>query len=317
MAKHYLGASLGRLAKRQPWITQVIWRLESGLMSGVWLLSRLLPVDTASWLGERIFRGLTPVFAKSEHFRRNYRLAFPDKAPAELESLVRDSLGNVGALLAEFPHLGRICGAGPDSRMEIVLRGHPAVVQAPHPPAVFVAAHLSNWEVAPMSAVRQGVPVTAMYTPMHNPHLDARLRRQREALGYHLVTRRQGVRGLLRELAAGRSIGLVVDQRVDQGVPLPFFGIDKNTTLVPARLALRGGHELIPVQVQRVGRARYRVIYHPPLRPRNPQASEQERILDLGLQMNALFETWIREAPGQWMCSKRRWAKDAAPPVAA
>mgnify|MGYP006207899335 CR=1 FL=1 len=31
----------------------------------------------------------------------------------------------------------------------------------------------------------------------------------------------------MRELETGRSIGLLVDQRVDSGVPVPFFGIEE------------------------------------------------------------------------------------------
>ena len=34
-------------------------------------------------------------------------------------------------------------------------------------------------------------------------------------------------------------------------------------------------------------------------------------------KVNLMFEQWIRERPGDWYCTKRRWAKDAVAPAAA
>ena len=105
-----------------------------------------------------------------------------------------------------------------------------------------------------------------------------------------------------------------MDQRVDSGVPIPFFGIDKHTTLVPARLALRHGYDLVPVRTERLDGARFRVTFLPPLRPDDPGADEIEQARQVTRKINALFEEWIRERPTDWWCSKRRWPKDAHPP---
>ena len=91
-------------------------------------------------------------------------------------------------------------------------------------------------------------------------------RRWREALGCGLVSLDQGARPLIRELSEGRSVGLVVDARDDDGAPIPFFGLDKWTTLAPARLALRFGCDLIPVRVERRGNARFRLTVYKPVR---------------------------------------------------
>jgi KDO2-lipid IV(A) lauroyltransferase len=31
-------------------------------------------------------------------------------------------------------------------------------------------------------------------------------------------------------------------------------------------------------------------------------------------KINALFESWIRERPQEWMCTKRRWSKHLTKP---
>ena len=118
----------------------------------------------------------------------------------------------------------------------------------------------------------------------------------------------------MRELGNGRSVGLLVDQRVDSGEPVPFFGLEMNTSTTPARLALRYHCDLIPIRIQRLGNARFRATFEPPITPTGEFTDEHEKILDMTRQLNELFETWIRDQPQDWLCSKRRWPKDARRP---
>jgi KDO2-lipid IV(A) lauroyltransferase len=140
------------------------------------------------------------------------------------------------------------------------------------------------------------------------------LYKARARMGINMLPRDSGVRTLVRELGSGRSIGLLVDQRVDSGEPVPFFGLEMNTSTTPARLALRYHCDLIPIRVQRLGGARFRVSFEPPIIPGPGITDEHMKILDMTRQLNELFETWIREQPREWLCSKRRWAKDARRP---
>ena len=119
------------------------------------------------------------------------------------------------------------------------------------------------------------------------------------------------MRVLMRELNKGRSIGLVMGQRVDSGTPLPFFGIPKLTTLIPARLAVRFECELVPVRAQRLEGARFKITFYPPVQPDDGTAGEVETAKQMTLKVNAMLEQWILEAPEDWICTKRRWPKDA------
>ena len=106
---------------------------------------------------------------------------------------------------------------------------------------------------------------------------------------------------------------MIMDQRVDSGVPIPFFGIDKYTTLVPARLALRHGCDLVPVRTERLDGAKFRVTFYEPVRPDDPSAEEIEKARQITVKINLLFEQWILEKPEDWWCSKRRWPKGSEP----
>lgn len=305
--------ALARRIERVAALQRGVWATEAALFGAVLSLSGLLSPDRASRAGRRLARSLGPRLDKSRVFRRNLTLAFPERSEAQIEDLVREVWGNLGAVLAEYAHLPTICGPEAQDRIQTVVDPSVSVFDRQPKRAVFVAAHLANWEVLATAAVRLGIPLTVVYTPLRNPYLDSRLRRVRAALGCGLVSRDAGSREIVRHLKRGGGIGLLVDQRMDSGEPLPFFGMDKWTTLAPARLALRFGCELVPVRIERLGGARFRVSFHAPVMPDDEAAPDQDKALQMMARVNTLFEAWIRERPGDWLCSKRRWPKDAVP----
>jgi len=264
-----------------------------------------------------LLRVLGPRLRKTRVIRRNLQIAFPEKSAAEIEQLIGDVWGNLGSVLAEYPHLGTICNREAASRLEIVRKGDSEVSGKGRGPAVFVTAHLANWEVAAGAVVWEGIPLTGIYTPIQNPRINELLYRAREELNCGMVKREGAVRQLIKALKKGVSVGLIVDQRVDSGEPVPFFGHSMKTSIAPAQLALRSRCALIPVQVQRLGGARFRVIFHEAVQPDDTTASEREKTLQMTRKVNALFESWIRERPYEWMCTKRRWPNDLQLPVQA
>jgi KDO2-lipid IV(A) lauroyltransferase len=117
----------------------------------------------------------------------------------------------------------------------------------------------------------------------------------------------------MQEIGKGRSIGLVVDQRVDAGEPVPFFGRDMLTSTTPATLALRYACDLIPLRVERTAPARFRVTFYPPIPVPADAPDKHHRAVQMTSEINKIFEEWIKAQPYEWLCSKRRWAKDATP----
>ena len=94
------------------------------------------------------------------------------------------------------------------------------------------------------------------------------------------------MRPLLAEIKAGRSIGLLVDQKVENGEPLPFFGRDKMTTLIPARLALRHDLELVPIRIQRLEGSRFRATFLEPVRADASAGGEIEQARQMMTRVN-------------------------------
>jgi len=97
-----------------------------------------------------------------------------------------------------------------------------------------------------------------------------------------------------------------VDQKLNEGIPVPFFGRPAMTAPTLAVLALRYRCDVLPVRVERRDGARFRLTIYPPLR----LPDTGSRAADIGKLMeavNATLEGWIRERPEQWFWLHRRW----------
>ena len=210
-------------------------------------------------------------------------------------------------MLAEYPHLTTIL-ADPE-RLVIDIREAIETYRNPARPCVIVSAHQSNWEIAASAMAKLGIPNASLYSPPTNPLLDRMLQESRRALNSELLPRDNSARLLMRAMKQGRTVGMVMDRRVDDGKPIRFFGHDKLSTLMPAKLALKFQCELVPLQVERLQDARFRVTFHPPVRPADPGADETEQAVDMIQQLHEQFEAWIRQSPQDWFCSKRLWPK--------
>jgi len=298
---------------RLPALRSAVQWLEAAWLGLVWwALGRLSP-ERASRLSAAFLRRVGPWLRKHRHVRRNLAIALPERSDAEREPIAREVWGSLGAVFGEFPHLGRIDREA-DRRVEVVFRGPLEPLGDPPRPAVFVTAHVGNWELTTLVAGRYGVPVSVIYAPDSNPWIDRLVRRHRRALHCELVAKQGGLRALLRALADGRSLGFLIDTRQDDGELVPFFGVPALTSTVPARLALRAGLQLVPVRSERIAPARFRVVFDEPVAPDPAIGDAREQARDMTRRVNERFASWIRERPGQWLCTKRRWPKDAGGP---
>ncbi|MCB1676123.1 MAG: hypothetical protein KDI01_07520, partial [Halioglobus sp.] len=301
MAEFILGNAMRKLARRNRPLRQLLWRLDFAL---IWLLVkcfRALPIDTASRCGERVGAWIGPKLRKKTAiFRDNLAVALPELAPAEREKLIVQAWGRAGRVLAEYTHLDTILRE--EDRLEIVIQEPIETYTNPSVPFIGVAAHLANWEVACLALARMGIPNATLYSPPSNPLLDTMLLESRGALDCQLLPRQNSARLLLRALKKGRSAAMIIDRRVDDGRPVPFFGRDKLSTLIPAKLALKHRCHLVPARVERLRDARFRVTLHAPIRPGDSSADETAQALDMTRQVHALFEAWIRQQPQDWFC---------------
>tara|TARA_R110002049_G_scaffold161198_1_gene326704 strand:+ start:1640 stop:2626 length:987 start_codon:yes stop_codon:yes gene_type:complete len=309
VAEFIVGNPLRKWARNHRLLREALWRLDFALVWLITKLARILPIDTASRFGEKLGRWVGPRLAnKTAIYRNNLAIAFPELSDSELDDLVLRAWGSSGRVMAEYPHLATILAE--EDRLQIDIREPIETYQNPAVPCVIVTAHQSNWEVVCSAMAKLNIPNASLYSPPTNPLLDRMLLDSRRALNCELLPAENSARLLMRALKDGRTVAMVMDRRVDEGKPVAFFGHDKSSTIMPAKLALKFNCALVPVQVERVRDARYRVTFHAPIVPRDTGADETTQAIDMIQQVHDQFEQWIRQQPQDWFCSKRLWAKD-------
>jgi KDO2-lipid IV(A) lauroyltransferase len=115
-----------------------------------------------------------------------------------------------------------------------------------------------------------------------------------------------GARAALKHLASGGSLGGLVDQKMNDGMSVPFFGQPAMTATAIAQLALRFHLPVLPVRVRRLDAARFRLVCEAPLR-HAPTGNRAADVLAIATTMNIILERWIREEPQAWLWMHRRW----------
>jgi len=306
----YLGRILFRkLSSRSHRLNRFGLYAEGMLLYLFWLLVRPMTPEQASSTGRMLIRRLGPRSHKHRQLKRNLELAFPDLEKSQREFLAINIWGNFGAVMAEYPHLSTLTAGASSPFINVILDEDTRAIVEAKRPAIYVTAHIGNWELVASTIVKSGIPLSVIYGPQSNPVLERMIQKKRRSLGCRLIAKQNGIRQMIREIRSGRSVGLLPDQRVDSGEPVPFFGRDAPTTTSPAWLALKLNCPLIPVQIERTGDTRFRAVFHRPLL-NGDKTDVHTDPFQVTINLNRLFENWIRNRPDQWLCMKRRWLTD-------
>ncbi len=297
-----------------PWPRRLRYLAEAAGFFVVIGFFRLFSVERASAVGAWIGRvGVAPT-GLSKLARENLRAAYPDKTAEQIEALIRAMWDNLGRVMAEYAHLDKIRWKTAKPRIEVSGVEHIAEAQARGRGVLLVSAHFANWEVMPIIGHELGLPGAAVVRPANNPYVNRWLDRLRLRNGMPEIIAKgaAGTRRIFTLLRKGECICIMVDQRVSEGIPAPFFGRDALTTPAPAALALKLGAAVLPITNVRTGGAHFHFRAHPPIEPPNTGDPERD-LVTYTAAINAFMETQVREHPEQWLWIHRRWVDpDAA-----
>ena len=272
-------------------------------------LFRILPIDWASGLAGGLARSIGPKLGVSSRARRNIKHALPELNERERETVVRDMWDNLGRVVGEYPHMGRLHAKGAGNRLEIIGADFIDQLRDDDKPGVFMMAHLGNWEFSGLASSQRGLAVDRVYRQANNRLTEWILSQGRASIEGALIQKGPaGAKQILSSLRAGNHLALLVDQKMNDGIPVPFFGVDAMTAPALAQLALRLKCPVVPVRVKRLKGANFQVIVSPPIEYRM-SGDRQADVLAYMTEINAIIESWIRATPGQWLWLHNRWPK--------
>lgn len=285
---------------------QLRYMIEAALLYLLIGVFSLMSPKTASACGGAIGRFIGPKLAASRKAQRNLERALPDKTEQDYTHIITGMWENLGRVIAEYPHLSAIARNRTD-----LINGHIIdELKQTEKPIIFVAGHLANWEIpAAVSCLQRQTPLALIYRAPNNPFVDRLLNTYRSLKGRieTIPKASTGMRDIIKNLKNGQHIGILIDQKYNEGIPAPFFGHLAMTS--PAFVSLSQGYEahILPCCCERLENARFRVTIYPPIPSIDPGTDNKRDVLDVIKDTHTLLEEWITERPEEWLWLHRRW----------
>jgi KDO2-lipid IV(A) lauroyltransferase len=157
-----------------------------------------------------------------------------------------------------------------------------------------------------LAGVQYGISVAQIYRAAKNPLLDRIIARFRGDGGELIPKGTVAARRAIAALRRGTHLTLLADQKMNDGIPVPFFGRPAMTAPALAVLAVRFDCDVLPARVERLDSARFRLTVFPPL----PLPRSGEPHADAAALMALAMRPWrrgSRDRPEQWLWVHRRW----------
>ena len=293
------------------------FRIEWWLAQIVRTCVRVLPITAVRACGGAL--GRLVYFVDGFHRRialANLASAFPTRSAAERRAVVSAMFAHFGRLLLELMKFGTMSEEQILACTEI--DGEDRVRQAFQQGrgVLFFTGHFGYWEMHAIAhPLRLGEHALAVLArPRDNPYLHEMLEQIRTRTGNGVIYRQGAIRKVMRELAANRSVALLIDQHLHaDAVYVDFFNRPAATTSALAALALRTGAPVIPVFALPLPGGRYRFIYERPVPP--PREESPDAVREFTQRCTDVLEMYVRRDPALWLWMHRRW-RDRDPGLA-
>ena len=221
--------------------------------------------------------------------------------PSKIASNV---LGNYGRIFAEYVYLKKF--RNNDLKKYVTIDGleHLENLKKNNKKAVFISGHFNNFELMAMEIEKAGIELAAIYRPLNNIFLNKTMEKiRKENICKNQIKKgRAGSREIIKNLIKGKSIALMIDQRVREGEKVKFFNNFATTTTIPAQLVKKYNCELVPIYIERKKSNYFKIYISKPIK-----ISKTKSILEITEFLNQVLEKMILKNVDQWIWTHDRW----------
>jgi KDO2-lipid IV(A) lauroyltransferase len=279
--------------------------LESLIILPLYFIIYLTPVDLASSLGGFLFKFLGPLTQKHKIALRNLKNSFPNKSDDEIELIATNMWENLGRTFFEFPHTSKLIRD--EKRFKIKDFDNFKELAEDGKAGFFISGHISNWEIASAVMLKIGIKNNRIYRTANNPLIEKFLLKNYRGGEYgELIPKGQGSsQKILSLIRKGEHICMLIDQKLNEGLDINFFGRPAKTAPAVARLSKKLEAPILMGRVIRTIGVNF--IIEAPLLLKPSKEDTDEEIL---LKINRQLEHWITEYPEQWYWIHKRWHKE-------
>ena len=282
---------------------KIVYFIEFILIKVLFIFFKIIGYKHSSNLGFLIGKIIGPIFRSKKLIIKNLQKANLQKQN-NLEKIASDVLGNYGRIFAEYVHLKNFKNDKLEKYISIEGLEHLNNLRKTKKRAVFISGHFNNFELMAMQIEKAGIELATIYRPLNNFLLNKTMEQIRtENICKNQIKKgRAGSREIIKNLIKGKSIAIMIDQRVREGKKIEFFNNQATTTTIPAQLVKKYNCELVPVYIERRKNNYFKMFVSKPIK-----IDKNKSILEITKYLNNLLERMILRNIDQWIWTHNRW----------
>ena len=270
-------------------------------------LCGLFPVDKVGSAAGWFFYSLGRYVKASTTARRNIKKVYPHLNDAEVEAIVKGVWDNAGRLIAEYSNPSSFRGEEGAKRIEVVGLENFLALRDDGKPGIIFTGHIGNWQAITHFATDHGLELTQLYRSANSPWTDKSMRkRQLQAVPKIITKGRSGGKEIMKLLNQGGHLMILVDQKFNEGIEVPFLGRPAMTAPAIARMAIRYNCPVVPAWAERIHDSYFRVYFEPPIEF-SPTGDINQDTYDFMLKVNQCLDRWVNKRPDLWFWLHNRW----------
>jgi Kdo2-lipid IVA lauroyltransferase/acyltransferase len=283
---------------------KVRYALEGMLVKAIFFILNFLSIETSSAFGSWLFRKIGPKLRVSRVAADNILHSMPELTEAKRKKIIDDMWDNLGRTFCEFSHIPTLSTGEYYKRVKV--SGEENLAHLKDGGLIFTG-HMANWELIPKVLVDAGLGVSAVYRAANNKVVDQIITSCRKQNGMEMIPKGvNGLRKLIDALKQKHAIVMLIDQKMNSGIAVPFFGRKAMTAPAIANIALKYDCPIVPLQVVRSRGCNFEIKIHPPMDIKNLK-NKNNSVAEIMLRINLQLEGWIRSNPGDWFWLHKRW----------
>ena len=282
---------------------KIVYFIEFILIKILFIFFKIIGYKYSSNLGFLIGKIIGPIFRSKKLIIKNLQKANLQKQN-NLEKIASDVLGNYGRIFAEYVHLKNFRNDKLEKYFSIEGLEHLENLKKSKKRAVFISGHFNNFELMAMQIEKAGIELATIYRPLNNFLLNKTMEQIRtENICKNQIKKgRAGSREIIKNLIKGKSIAIMIDQRVREGIKIDFFNNQATTTTIPAQLIKKYNCELVPVYIERRKNNYFKMFVSKPIK-----IDKNKSVLEITKFLNNLLERMILRNIDQWIWTHNRW----------
>tara|TARA_B100000963_G_scaffold358888_1_gene384681 strand:- start:542 stop:1399 length:858 start_codon:yes stop_codon:yes gene_type:complete len=279
--------------------------IEFYLLLFFYFISRIIGVILSSYLGG-ILASVYGFFSSRNLIgMKNLNLVFPEKSIFEKKKILRKMWFHFGRVIGEYPHLHKI-KVYKSSNIKIVGIDNLLGPLKKENNCIYFSAHIGNWELSSHPLTQSGFKINFVYRALNNKYANDLLKRIRFRYGVKLIKKgSDGAKDCIKALKNKENLGLLIDQKMNDGLPVKFFNKLAMTAPAIAKFALKFKCQIVPALCVRERGMKYKIEYFKPIQYSFlKKLGSEEKIM---LYLNRIIEKWILKHPEQWIWVHNRW----------